>query len=163
MESRGSARSRLCGCDRAREPGRPAARESIELVIDTSALVSLERAEAGWERLLDENRHQVVAVPAIVVAELLVGALLARSGQREKRAKVDALVGRVPLVEFGREIAERWAELFAKLSRRGELIPANDLTVAATAAHLGFGVLVGDRDEAHFRRIEGLPVYVVGA
>ena len=54
--------------------------------------------------------------------------------------------------------AERWAELFATLSRRGRLIPANDLAVAATALHLGFGVLVGPQDEAHFRSVPGLRV-----
>ena len=75
-----------------------------------------------------------------------------------KRASIDALVARVPVVSFGSEIAERWAELFVKLSRRGQLIPANDLVVAATAIHLGFGVLVGDKGEEHFRRIEGLRV-----
>ena len=62
------------------------------------------------------------------------------------------------LVEFGREVAERWAELFAQLSRRGELIPANDLAVTATALYLDFGVLVGARDEEHFRRMPGRPV-----
>ena len=37
-------------------------------------------------------------------------------------------------------------------------MPANDLAVAATALHVGFGVLVGVRDEAHFRRVPGLQV-----
>jgi len=130
-------------------------------VIDTSALVALERAEAGWDRLLEAHRHDAVALPAVVLAELLVGVHLAGRGRRDKRATIDAVVQRVPLVEFGREIAELWAELFATLSRRGELIPANDLAVAATALHLGFGVVVGDRDEAHFRRVESLRVEVV--
>ena len=46
---------------------------------------------------------------------------------------VEALLMRVPIVDFGPEIAERWADLFALLSREGRLIPANDLAVAATA------------------------------
>jgi len=40
----------------------------------------------------------------------------------------------------------------------GQLIPANDLVVAATAQFLEFGVLVGPRDEAHFRAVPGLRV-----
>jgi len=56
------------------------------------------------------------------------------------------------------ETAERWADLFATLQRAGSLIPANDLTVAATALQVGFGVLVGPRDEAHFRRVPLLRV-----
>ncbi|MBA3401715.1 MAG: PIN domain-containing protein [Actinobacteria bacterium] len=129
------------------------------LVIDTSALVYRERAGSGWGGLLAELDESVV-LPAIVYAELLVGARLARSASRgtARRAKIAALVGRVALVEFGQEIAERWADLFAHLSRRGELIPANDLAVAATALHLEFGVLVGGDDEQHFRRVPQLRV-----
>lgn len=130
------------------------------LVIDTSALVSFEREGSGWEQLLADVGEDAVVLPAIVYGELLVGVRLAASPARgaSRRAKIAALVDRVPLVEFGREIAEQWAELFAELSRRGQLIPANDLTVAATARHLGFGVLVGGRDEEHFRRVPNLRV-----
>ena len=60
------------------------------------------------------------------------------------------------MVEFGREIAELWAQLFATLSRAGKMIPANDLAVAATALHLDFGVLIGPRDESHFRAVPKL-------
>ena len=48
--------------------------------------------------------------------------------------------------------------MLCALSRRGQLIPSNDLAVAATAQHLGFGVLVGPSDEHHFRRVSGLRV-----
>ena len=130
------------------------------LVIDTSALVSVEREGSGWEQLLADVAEDPVVLPAIVYGELLVGVRLASSVARgaSRRAKIAALVDRVPLVEFGREIAELWAELFAELSGRGRLIPANDLAVAATARHLGFGVLVGGRDEEHFRRVPNLRV-----
>ena len=130
------------------------------LVIDTSALVALEREHLSWERMLADLRKEAVALPAIVYGELLVGVRLAGSPARatSRRAKIAALAARVPIVEFGREVAERWAELFAELSRQGQLIPANDLSVAATALHLGFGVLVGTRDEAHFRRVPSLRV-----
>lgn len=133
------------------------------LVVDTSALVSIEREGSDWEPLLARLGNEVVVLPAIVYGELLVGVKLAGSAARasSRRAKIAAFVERVPLVEFGREVAERWAELFAQLSRRGELIPANDLAVAATALHLDFGVLVGGRDEEHFRRVPGLPVQVL--
>ncbi len=129
------------------------------VVVDTSALVALERADAGWDLLLEEHRGDVVAIPAIVLAELLVGVELARGRKAErKRASVEALVQRASLIEFGREIAEGWSQLFAALSRRGQLIPANDITVAATALHLDFDLVVGHEDEAHFRRIPDLRV-----
>jgi tRNA(fMet)-specific endonuclease VapC len=127
------------------------------LVIDTSALVSFERAHGDWERLFADCGAGSVALPAIVLAELLVGVELTGSG----RSKVEALISRVVLVEFGPELAEMWARLLADLRRLGRVIPTNDLQVAATAVHLGYGVLVGDRDEAHFRRVPGLRVETV--
>jgi predicted nucleic acid-binding protein len=78
-----------------------------------------------------------------------------RPGDR-KRASIHELVQGATVVEFGREIAERWADVFAALRRRGQLIPANDIAVAATALHLGFGLVVGREDEANFRRIPEL-------
>jgi tRNA(fMet)-specific endonuclease VapC len=110
--------------------------------------------------MLSALGSEPIVLPAIVYGELLVGVRLADSPERaaSRRAKIAALAGRVPIVAFGREIAERWAELFAVLSRSGQLVPANDLAVAATALHLGFGVVVGARGEAHFRRVPGLSV-----
>lgn len=130
------------------------------LVIDTSALAAAERAGSAWEDALRPLSGEAVVIPAIVYAELVVGVELADAPLRAaaRRAKIDALVARVPLVEFGREIAERWGELFAVLSRRGALIPANDLAVASTALSLDFGVLVGPRNEEHFRRVPELRV-----
>ena len=46
----------------------------------------------------------------------------------------------------------------AELRSAGGLIPANDLSVAATARSLSFGVLVGAQDEHYFRRTRDLDV-----
>jgi predicted nucleic acid-binding protein len=132
------------------------------LVIDTSALVALERANTAWS---DGLPNEPAALAVIVYAELLVGVKMAESRQRSaaRRAKIDALLTTTPVVDFGVGAAERWADLYAQLSRRGQLIPANDLVVAATALELDYGVLVGPTDEVHFRRVPKLRVVVLGA
>ncbi|MGQ0815361.1 MAG: PIN domain-containing protein [Gemmatimonadota bacterium] len=134
------------------------------IVIDTSALVAAERHGLGWESLLGSLRGEPATLPAIVYAEMLVGVALANTPERaaRRRARIDELVVITGVVEFGQAIAQRWADLFAELSKAGRLIPANDLTVAATALHLGLGVLVGPADEAHFRRVPDLHVQVLG-
>lgn len=133
------------------------------LLIDTSALVALERGGADLGRRLAELDEEVVGLPAIVYAELLSGVLLADTPERAqaRRAKVEALTARVPVIEFGAEVGQRWAELFAHLHQAGRMIPANDLTVAATALELDFGVLVGPAGEEHYRRVPGLRVEVL--
>lgn len=131
-------------------------------MIDTSALVALERGDLRWEDLADQVVEEALVVPAIVLAELLAGVHLAEGPDRasSRRAKVEALTQRVPVAGFGSRTADRWAEIFAALHREGRLIPANDLAVAATARELDFGVLVGPGDEEHFRRVPGLRVEV---
>ena|ERR1700733_15198802 len=132
------------------------------LVIDTSALVALERARADWsQRLPDEP----AVVAAIVYAELLVGVRMADSRRRAaiRRVKIDALLAVVPIAPFGPAEAERWADLYDQLRRSGHLIPANDLAVAATALERQYGVLVGPDDEAHFRRVPKLRIVVLTA
>ena len=133
------------------------------LVIDTSALVTLERSARPWEAGLEAALGEPAALPAIVYAELLCGVHLAAGPARaaKRRARSDALVAVAPIVEFGQSVAEHWADLFAHLSKRGRMIPSNDLAVAATAQALDFGVLVGPRDERHFREVAGLRVVVL--
>jgi predicted nucleic acid-binding protein len=36
------------------------------------------------------------------------------------------------------------------------MIPANDLSIAAAAMHLGYGVLLGPKGEAHYEKVRGL-------
>jgi tRNA(fMet)-specific endonuclease VapC len=133
------------------------------LVIDTSALVALERLRTTWAAGLPEGEPALI--PAIVYAELLVGVRLADGKRRAaaRLAKVEALVSTIPIIEFGSAIAERWADLYARLSRDGRMIPSNDLAVAATALQHDCGVLVGPGDEAHFRAIPGLRVVVLAS
>ena len=130
------------------------------VVVDTSAVVDLERAGHPFGQALEKLGREPVGLPAIVLAELLVGAQLAATPAlaSARRGKVEAVRARVPVIDFTASIAERWAELRVELTQGGRLIPSNDLCVAATALVLGWNVLVGHRDEAHFRRVPGLGV-----
>jgi tRNA(fMet)-specific endonuclease VapC len=132
----------------------------VGLVVDTSALVALDRAGTQWHVALGPHAHEPVAVPAVVYGELLVGVALAGNKKRAalRRARIDSLIELTGIVDFDAAIAERWAELFAALSRRGRMIPSNDLAVAATARHLDYAVLVGPKDERHFRDVPGVRV-----
>jgi predicted nucleic acid-binding protein len=135
------------------------------LVIDTSAVVAVERAGAGWRELIGPYADEPVVLPAIVYAEILVGVALADSPGRARRRRegLDLLAQAVDVIDFGPAVAERWATLYAHLARGGHAIPSNDLAVAATALHLGFGVLAGPTDERHFRSVPDLRVEVLGS
>lgn len=136
------------------------------LVIDTSALIAVERQSANlkgedaWTRQFPQLAAEPVVLPAIVLAEILAGVAMADTAMRAaaRRARIDALVAHVPVIDFDAEVAEEWARLFASLSRSGRMIPSNDLAVAATARRLQFGVLVGPSDEKYFKMVDELRV-----
>ena len=129
-------------------------------MIDTSALVAVERLGIDLDQSLGELAEEIAVIPAIVYAELQVGVRLADTPARaaSRRARIEALVSRLPVVEFDRAIGERWAELFTLLTRAGSMIPANDLSIAATAVHLGYAVLLGPKGEGHYEKVRGLRV-----
>jgi predicted nucleic acid-binding protein len=94
----------------------------------------------------------------------LIGVRLAKSAGKaaQRRARLEAIRRVLEIAAFTPDIAEHYADIFAELSDAGTMIPQNDLAVAATARSMGFGVLVGPDDEAHFRRVPGLAVRVIG-
>ncbi len=132
------------------------------LIIDTSALVALERS-AGTDHPLALDAEEQYALPAIVWAEALVGVRMAPDASRAARrlARLEAIRKVTGIEDFSPLTAEHYADIFSELSKSGMLIPQNDIAVAATARALGFGVLVGTADEAHFRRVPDLVVRVL--
>jgi predicted nucleic acid-binding protein len=134
------------------------------LILDTSAIVAWERAlDAGKSLSLDAGEE--LLLPAVVWAEALAGVRLADSAQRAARrmARLEAIRRLTGVEPFTAETAEHHADIFAELTKGGIMIPQNDIAVAATARSLGCGVLVGPKDELHFRRIADLEVKVLVA
>jgi predicted nucleic acid-binding protein len=123
----------------------------------------------AWERAQNDglalalDASEELVMPAVVWAEALAGVRLADSAARAARrmARLEALRRVMGIEPFTAETAEHHADIFAELTQDGTMIPQNDIAVAATARCLGFGILVGPRDEAHFRRIAGLEVRVL--
>jgi predicted nucleic acid-binding protein len=134
----------------------------VGLIIDTSAVVAWERALAADARIALDAEEELL-MPAAVWAEALVGVRLAGSAGRaaQRKARLEAIRGIIGIEPFTQVIAEHYADIYSGLSERGSLIPQNDIAVAVPARCLGFGVLVGPRDEAHFREVASLEVRVL--
>jgi predicted nucleic acid-binding protein len=136
----------------------------VAIVLDTSALIELERSLSATEPP-DAVTDEEVVIPAIVWAEALIGARLADTPTRaaRRRAQLEAIRQHAEIEPFTPEIAEHYADIYAELSESGSLIPQNDIAVAATARSISWPLLVGPADEAHFRRVQGLKVRVIEA
>jgi tRNA(fMet)-specific endonuclease VapC len=102
------------------------------LIIDTGALIALERGTADATDVLPADAD--VAISAVTVAELLVGVELADDRHRGRRqAIVEGVVSRVEIIAYDLAVARHHASLLAHARRVGEPRGAHDLQIAATA------------------------------
>ena len=102
------------------------------LLLDTTFLVDAERARPDLDAVIDDDDD--VAIAAVTIAELRVGALLATGRHRASRAAyVDAVADGVPVLDYDAEVAEVHAALLVDVRRRGRPRGAHDLIIAATA------------------------------
>ncbi|HMP71920.1 MAG TPA: type II toxin-antitoxin system VapC family toxin [Kiritimatiellia bacterium] len=132
------------------------------LILDTSALVAWERAQASGEQI-DLSPDELILIPAVVWAEALIGVRVAATSRQaaQRRARLEALRSVTQIEPFTPHLAEHYADIFSELSTAGTLISQNDIAVAATARAIGYGVLVGLNDEPRFRLVRNLRVQVL--
>lgn len=123
-----------------------------DLLLDTSALVALEAGDAALDALLPDPEAPI-AVAAITLAELEVGAELARGRTRERRIAFAAWArDELDVVPYDAATAQHHAVLIAHCRRAGSMRGAHDLIIAATARATGRTIVTLDR-----RGFEGLP------
>lgn len=107
----------------------------MAFLIDSSLFVALERSDGHPTALMDRLGTQRVALAVITASELLHGVHRAdsavRRGRREKF--VETVLRSIPVLPFTLEVARIHSRLWADLQRRGEIIGAHDLLIAATA------------------------------
>jgi predicted nucleic acid-binding protein len=96
-----------------------------------------------------------VAVSAVTVGELLVGAYCAQMPDRETE-KVQAFLKPIRVLDYGTAEARQFARISAVLRRQGQLIGVPDAMIAATAeAHRS---TVITKNLKHFEKVENLKV-----
>ena len=127
-------------------------------LIDTSALVALERQGQSLDPLVSAAADEPVALAAITASELLFGLERADSPQRRLRreAFINAVLDLAPVLPFDLRVARIHAGIWAQLSAAGQIIGAHDLIIAATALAHGYSVLTDNLREFH--RVPGLEV-----
>jgi len=121
------------------------------ILLDTSVLVQFFRRDPG---ITDRLEQAVLAVPAVVAGELYFGAEFPMMNERRNR-EVDAVLARALVLVCGAATAKHYGQVKANLARRGQIIPENDMWIAATALEHDLPLATLD---AHFDRVTGLHV-----
>ena len=97
--------------------------------------------------------HQVMSV--VTYAELLYGVQVS-SKKKANQAAVDALARHLAVLDWPQDAAAHYAQIRADLKKRGAMIGANDLLIAAHARSLGAIVVTNNTKD--FARVKGLAI-----
>jgi tRNA(fMet)-specific endonuclease VapC len=125
------------------------------LLLDTTFLIDIERARDGLDEIVEDDDE--VAIAAITVAELQIGARLTKGRRRAMRAAyVDDVVATIPVLSYDVRVALAHASLLVAVREQGRPRGAHDLIIAATARASSRTVVTADA--AAFRDLPGLDV-----
>jgi tRNA(fMet)-specific endonuclease VapC len=119
---------------------------------DTCSFI-LKRSSEAVLRRLQEVPINDVCISVVTKSELLYDVEISPR-QHQDRAAVDAFLRHLAVLDFPDEAAAHYAEIRAELKKRGGMIGANDLLIAAHARSLGLILVTNDTRE--FGRIRGL-------
>lgn len=123
------------------------------LLLDTTFLINAERKDAELDLLISDDDD--VAIAAITVAELTVGALRGTGQRRARRQRyIDDICETIPILNYDRGGAQHHARLLMSVRTAGRPRGAHDLIIAATA--LAFKRIVVSADRAAFVDLPGV-------
>jgi tRNA(fMet)-specific endonuclease VapC len=126
-------------------------------MVDTNVFIRFEKSGRPID-LSSWDPSERVYISAVTVSELLVGVHHANTEERRQRrlAFVEAVISGVGVLDFTTDSARLHAEIYADLAKRGQLIGAHDLIIAATARYHDLSILTDNVEE--FSRVPGLRV-----
>lgn len=127
------------------------------LMVDTNVFIRFEKSGQAID-LSPWEPSEKVYVSVVTVSELLMGVHRANTEERRQRrlAFVEAVIAGVGVMDFTIGAARIHAEICAELAKKGQMIGAHDLIIAATARHHDLSILTDNIDE--FSRVPGLRV-----
>lgn len=133
------------------------------VILDTTVLIAWERKQADLNTFMQAHRGESFGLTVITAAELLHGVHRAETAARRLRraAFVERALALFPLYDFDLAAARVYAELWARVQRRGAVVSTHDLMIGATA--LARGSSVATLNPRDYRRIDGLSLELIGA
>jgi tRNA(fMet)-specific endonuclease VapC len=119
------------------------------IILDSSVLIAVERGRFDLPAFFRARDGEEFFIAAISASELLHGVERANTEERrEKRSHyVEGVLQRLPVIEFGIEVARRHARIWAELEVSRQMIGPHDLIIAATALEHGHSLATLNRSE----------------
>ena len=121
---------------------------------DTCSYIMKRSSQKLLERL-QEIPPSGVCISVITKSELLFGVEISARPDHDQVA-VSAFLAHTDVLDFADEAALHYAKIRADLKKRGKMIGANDLFIAAHARSLGLTLVTNNTDE--FERVPDLMI-----
>lgn len=132
---------------------------SAELLLDSGVIIAVERRRIDWESFAGQDDD--VAIPVVVMAELVAGAYRADEANRQARVRfLNSAFERLIVEEYDARVVMPHAELLAHTAKLGRVRGAHDLIIAATAIATGRTLVTTDV-KADFGALPGVQVRLV--
>jgi predicted nucleic acid-binding protein len=134
----------------------------LGLVLDSSAVISAERNKQSIPEFIDAilARHGALdlSLSPVSVAELVHGIYRAKTLEvaQRRREYIEELVSLVPVHPTTNRTAWLVGQIEGQEAAKGNILPFNDLLIAAAAVEQGYAVLTINL--RHFQKIPGLTV-----
>lgn len=127
----------------------------MKFLLDTDFCVDWIRRKDYAQHALASRLPTEVAISAVTVGELLMGAFCAQHPEKET-LKVEAFLKPIQILVYGQAEASRCARISADLRQQGQLIGISDIMIAATAESHRLTVIT--RNLKHFGKVKNLKV-----
>jgi predicted nucleic acid-binding protein len=134
----------------------------LGVVLDSSIVITAERKGLPVPGLVEaiQTAHGEIEVSLspVTVAELVHGIYRARTAQASQRRReyIEELVNLIPLHPVTLETAYLVGQIEGQEATKGNVLPFNDLLIAAAAIEQGYAVLT--ENLRHFEKIPGIQV-----
>jgi len=130
----------------------------MKYLIDTDTLIDFAHGESDAVRVIGAIVPEGVALSAVSLAEYLRGVYVSRQGERGRELLRQFLhLTNAPIFSVDEQVADKYGEVQAGLTRRGLKGNNFDVLIAATAMVHRLILVTGNAKD--FKKIEGLKVF----
>ena len=134
----------------------------LGVVLDATIVITAERRSLPIPALMEAIQNAVgkveVSLSPITVAELVHGIYRAKTPEASERRRkyIQELVDLVPVHDVTLQTAYLVGQIEGQEASKGNVLPFNDLLIAAAAIEQGYAILT--ENVRHFERVPGLQV-----
>ena len=134
----------------------------LGVVLDSSVVITAERKSLPVPQLVEAIQTAYgdieLSLSPVTVAELVHGIYRAKTPEASQRRReyIDELVKLVPLHPITLQTAYLVGQIEGQEAAKGNVLPFNDLLIAAAAIEQGYAVLT--ENLRHFEKIAGVQV-----